>query len=144
MARIAELGLVAVVIAIIGILLYDPVVTTQGFEKETIPTKDVSNSEFKRTYEYFESQGTKIEAWLYTPLGVSNPPIVILAPGLGLQKHFKLDTIAEAFVKKGLAALVFDYRHFGGSDGLPRNLVKVSQQVADYHAAIKFVTTLLE
>jgi len=53
-----------------------------------------------------------------------------------------LDRIAEKFVKRGLAALVFDYRHFGGSEGEPRNVVKVSKQIADYHAAIRHVGTI--
>lgn len=36
---------------------------------------------------------------------------------MGLGKY------AEAFAVRGMATFVFDYRTFGGSDGMPRNLV---------------------
>lgn len=34
-----------------------------------------------------------------------------------------LANYAEYFAERGIASLVFDYRTFGGSDGMPRNLV---------------------
>lgn len=34
-----------------------------------------------------------------------------------------LDKYAEAFVKRGIAGFVIDYRTFGGSDGMPRNYI---------------------
>lgn len=52
----------------------------KGFKRENIPQSEVTNSAFTRRYEYFESLGTKIEAWLYIPKGTPNPPVVILAP----------------------------------------------------------------
>lgn len=36
---------------------------------------------------------------------------------MGLAKY------AEAFAARGMASLVFDYRTFGGSDGMPRHVV---------------------
>ena len=36
----------------------------------------------------------------------------------------------------GLAALVFDYRHFGESSGEPRNLIDIGRQHDDWRAAI--------
>jgi len=128
-------------VALIGALLYDPG-TSQGPKKESIRQVELSTDEFDRKYEYFDSQGSKIEAWLYTPTHTRSPPIVIMAHGIGMQKHFQLDHIAEEFARKGLAVLVFDYRHFGGSEGEPRNLIKVSKQIADWHAAIRHVATL--
>src|ERR1700737_4146534 len=42
----------------------------------------------------------------------------------------------------GLAALVFDYRHFGASEGEPRQLLDIKLQLADWTAAIAFARTL--
>jgi pimeloyl-ACP methyl ester carboxylesterase len=43
---------------------------------------------------------------------------------------------AERFAAGGLAVLTFDYRHFGDSDGQPRQIVDLEQQRADWRAAI--------
>ena len=47
-----------------------------------------------------------------------------------------LDAFAERFADAGLAALVFDYRHFGASDGEPRRLLSIRRQHDDWRAAI--------
>jgi len=39
----------------------------------------------------------------------------------------------------GYAAVLFDYRTFGGSDGLPRQLVDNVMQVDDYQNALKHI-----
>jgi alpha-beta hydrolase superfamily lysophospholipase len=51
----------------------------------------------------------------------------------------RLDAYAERFGAAGLAALVFDYRHFGASAGEPRQLLDITRQLADWAAAIAFV-----
>ena len=52
------------------------------------------------------------EAWLYMPKHprTSPPPLVLMAHGIGGQKDMGLHPFAEAFVGRGLAALVIDYR----------------------------------
>ena len=52
------------------------------------------------------------EAWLYLPKHprTSPPPVVLMAHGIGGQKDMGLHPFAEAFVGRGLAALVIDYR----------------------------------
>src|SRR5439155_8789479 len=77
-------------------------------------------------------------AWLYTPAGEGPYPVVVMAHGLGGQRRFRLDVHAERFAEAGLAALVFDYRHFGDSEGEPRQLVSIRGQLADWRAAIDF------
>ena len=49
---------------------------------------------------------------------------------------------AERFAAAGLDALAFDYRHFGASDGEPRQLLSIPRQLEDYAAAIAFARTL--
>jgi len=49
---------------------------------------------------------------------------------------------AQAFVEAGCAALVFDYRRFGASDGAPRQHLDPWDQIEDYKNAISYVETL--
>src|SRR5262249_44197216 len=48
----------------------------------------------------------------------------------------RLTAYAEHFAEAGLAALVFDYRGFGASDGHPRQHFSNGAQLQDYPAAI--------
>lgn len=95
-----------------------------------------------RTDVTFLSQGTRCAAWLYRPVGSAPYPCVILAHGLGATRDMKLAEYATFFVEAGLAALVFDYRHFGASDGEPRQLLDIQLELADWAAAIAYVRTL--
>ena len=52
-----------------------------------------------------------------------------------------LDRFAEAFADAGLAALVYDNRNFGASDGEPRQEIDPWAQVRDYRTAITYATT---
>src|SRR5439155_3063383 len=93
---------------------------------------------FQRQDIRFNSEGARCGAWLYTPGEHGPHPTVVMAHGLGGQKAFRLDAYAERFAGAGLAALVFDYRHFGDSEGEPRQLVSIQRQLADWRAAITF------
>lgn len=86
----------------------------------------------------FVSQGQRCAAWLYLSSGSAPFPCVILAHGLGATRELRLDTYAARFAEAGLAALVFDYRHFGASEGEPRGLVEISGQLADWASAIAY------
>jgi dienelactone hydrolase len=93
----------------------------------------------------FASSGTTIRAWWYRPdtePGTPDPPVIVMAHGLGAVRGMRLDAFAERFAQAGYACLVFDYRHFGDSDGQPRQLLSVRRQLADYDAAISYVRSL--
>lgn len=79
--------------------------------------------------------------WLYRASG-SRDPIVVLAHGFAFTREARLDDYARRFVTAGLAVLVFDYRHFGDSDGQPRQLMDIAAQLADWRAAIAFSRSL--
>jgi len=90
----------------------------------------------------FHSAGTRCAAWLYRPVGDESPvPAVVMAHGFAGVREARLDAYAERFAAAGLAALVFDYRHFGSSDGEPRQLLDIRGQLADYRAAVAFIRT---
>jgi uncharacterized protein len=90
----------------------------------------------------FESSGTRCAAWLYRPDAEEPVPCVVLAHGFSGVRQQRLDAFAERFAGAGLAALVFDYRHFGASEGEPRQLLDVKRQLADWQAAIAYARTL--
>jgi pimeloyl-ACP methyl ester carboxylesterase len=69
-------------------------------------------------------------------------PCVVLAHGFAGTVDSGLMPYAEGFAAAGLDALAFDYRHFGLSEGEPRQLLSVAKQLEDYAAAIAFARTL--
>lgn len=97
-----------------------------------------------RTEVTFRSGGDVCAAWLYRPVDDDRTsiPLVVLGHGLGLDRSAGLEKYAQRFVDAGMAALVFDYRHFGASEGQPRQLLDIGRQRADWHAAIEFARTL--
>jgi pimeloyl-ACP methyl ester carboxylesterase len=81
-------------------------------------------------------------AWLYEDDAREPGPCVVLAHGFGAVRVARLDAYAARFAGAGFRALVFDYRHFGASDGRPRQLLSVRRQLQDWRAAIEFARSL--
>jgi fermentation-respiration switch protein FrsA (DUF1100 family) len=81
--------------------------------------------------------GFDIEAWLYLPEGLGPFPAVVMGHGFGAVKVGGLAPFAERFCREGVAAVVIDYRQWGGSEGQqPRDELNVLRQREDYGAAI--------
>ncbi|MEF8858930.1 MAG: alpha/beta hydrolase [Halolamina sp.] len=72
---------------------------------------------------------------LYTPDRPTDPPVVVLAPGVGLPWRPTLEATAERLADRGYAALAFDHRGFGNSG--EGQLVSPARQRADLDAAIE-------
>jgi dienelactone hydrolase len=77
-------------------------------------------------------------AWLFRPAAVSRPPVVVMAHGFAGTRDVGLPYFAERFAAIGIAALVFDYRHFGASGGVPRQIVDPWRQLDDWRAGVEF------
>src|SRR3954449_10058951 len=93
----------------------------------------------------FQGDGPRLRGWLYTPDTGSGPfPTVVMAHGFSAVKEMYLDSFAEAFARAGLAALVFDHRNFGASEGEPRQEIDPWAQVRDYRDAITYARTRSE
>ncbi|MDZ7701453.1 MAG: alpha/beta hydrolase [Halobacteriales archaeon] len=91
----------------------------------------------------FESGGETCEADLYRPASADPPwPAVVLANVFGAPRTWGLDRFARQFASAGIAAMPFDYRGFGTSEGTPRRLVDPGRQLADWRAAIDHVRSL--
>jgi pimeloyl-ACP methyl ester carboxylesterase len=86
----------------------------------------------------FESSGVLCRGLLMRPLGVGPFPCVVMAPGFGMTYRAGLVSIARGIARSGTAVLLFDYRHFGESDGHLRQLLSISKQVADWGSAIVY------
>jgi alpha-beta hydrolase superfamily lysophospholipase len=54
------------------------------------------------------------------------------------------DRFAARFQAAGLSVLAFDFRRFGESGGRPRQIVRIGEQLADFHAALAFARGLPE
>ncbi|MFT3924443.1 MAG: alpha/beta fold hydrolase [Myxococcales bacterium] len=74
--------------------------------------------------------------------GAANGSVMVMAHGLGLLVSAGLPPFIERFVAAGVTVLAFDYRHFGESEGEPRQLVDVDHQLEDWRAAIAYATGL--
>jgi alpha-beta hydrolase superfamily lysophospholipase len=92
----------------------------------------------------FASGVDSCAAWLYSPVGGgARDPIVVMAHGLSGTRRDRLGAFAERFAAAGLAALAFDHRGFGDSDGEP-DLFHPRRQLEDWRAAITFSRSLSE
>ena len=94
---------------------------------------------FSRSDISFASCGQRCRGWLYLPEARGPHAVVVMAHGFGAVKEMGLDRYAERFAEAGYACLVFDYRHFGSSDGDPRQLLDIERQLQDWAASIAFV-----
>jgi pimeloyl-ACP methyl ester carboxylesterase len=90
-----------------------------------------------------DSHGALCRAWHYAPDGATaEGPCVVMAHGFGATRDASLEPYALRFAAAGMHVLLFDYRHFGASDGQPRQLLSVQRQLQDYAAAVAFARSL--
>jgi dienelactone hydrolase len=89
----------------------------------------------------FDSGGDRIAAWFYPGEGdgPARRPCIVVGHGFAAVKEARLDGFAERFAAAGFACLVFDYRHFGASGGMPRQVIDIVHQRQDWGAALRFV-----
>jgi uncharacterized protein len=89
----------------------------------------------------FPSGDTTIAALHYPG---ANGACVVMAAGTGVTVEPGTDPFAPYLRAAGFSVLAFDFRRFGASGGTPRQVVHLSEQVADYRAAIACAATLPE
>jgi pimeloyl-ACP methyl ester carboxylesterase len=89
----------------------------------------------------FASGDTTCAAWHYPGSGGG---CVVMASGTGVTKEPGTDRFAPRFQEAGFSVLAIDFRRLGESGGMPRQIVRVREQLADLEAAIAFARTLPE
>lgn len=88
---------------------------------------------------HFSSEGERCAAWHYPG---TNGACVVMAGGLGVTKEPATDPLARKLHEAGFTVLAFDFRRLGESEGQPRQIVRMGEQLADLRAAIAFARTL--
>lgn len=91
----------------------------------------------------FKSQGVMLRGRLYLPENdLKKNPVVIMAHGFTTTINgMTADKYAEKFSEAGFAALLYDHRNFGISDGEPRQEINFWVQSRGYIDGIDFVIT---
>jgi uncharacterized protein len=91
----------------------------------------------------FAAGSEECAAWVFRPETETAPaPCIVMASGLSCVRDQGLDAFGERFARAGFAALAFDYRHFGDSEGEPRALMSAGRQRQDWRAAIDLARSL--
>ena len=96
-------------------------------------------SEITPTPGAFLSSGVRCTGWFYEPVEATSRGCVVMAHGFGASPDGPLGQVARRIAAAGTAAFAFDYRHFGASDGQPRDQLDMDRQLDDWHAAIAHV-----
>lgn len=143
------LSIVAVLAAVaVGLLVVDETYVFEGgFNATDVavpPAVAVSGLLHNRAEATFPcgDDGERCRARLYVPESARGKPVpvVIMGHGFAATVDFGLEQFAQHFASKaGIAAFVFDYRHWGGSDGTPRHVIEVAKQHADWFSALDYV-----
>jgi hypothetical protein len=90
----------------------------------------------------FSSQGATLRGYLVTLAGGrARRPAVMMAHGTSATLRMAALDYARVFARAGLAALVFDHRNFGCSDGEPRLEINPWIQCRGYVDALTFAST---
>ena len=140
-------ALLVVLAAYLGVVVLSPWVREQPqpIPAETGPVPSTGSEEESRREVRFKVGGEVVVGWLYLPRDAKGPaPCVVLNNGLGGTRDVVVGPYARRFAQAGLAALTYDYRHFGASSGEPRQLYLSDLQVADCRGAVAYARSLPE
>ena len=97
----------------------------------------------RQSMSFAGADGARIDAWLYRPdPAIATGTTILMAHGIGGIKSADLAHFAERFAAAGDSCVVFGRRHFGASDGAPRELLRIRRQRDDYRAALEFARQL--
>jgi pimeloyl-ACP methyl ester carboxylesterase len=89
----------------------------------------------------FNSEGLKLVGHFYKPEQVEPPyPCVVMGGGWCYVKELIQPEYAKFFADAGFAALTFDYRNLGDSEGEPRQHIDPWEQVDDIINAITYTS----
>ncbi|MFC2086323.1 alpha/beta hydrolase [Bacteroidota bacterium] len=139
--------------SIIGIVLLYLIVVIffPGFEVKEIPIEPTGDLAY--IYQEpdagkvvsFDVEGDKVHAWLYLPDSIMEPVgCIIMSNGFGGTTGMILKKYAMRYRDAGFATLLYDYRYFGESEGEPRQLFLIKNQIEDLTATIEYVRSLKE
>ncbi|MCP4674682.1 MAG: alpha/beta fold hydrolase [Deltaproteobacteria bacterium] len=135
-------GLVGVIVLYVVIVVFGPIspprIQLMDFSKEA--TKGVKAGPPESRIDIgFDVDGKTINGRLYLPKDLTKPvPCIVMNNGFGGTMDMGVEPFALRYVDAGMAALSYDYRHFGASQGEPRQLYSAQKQIADCMAAVEY------
>ena len=101
---------------------------------------------------HFQSEGMKVVGNLFKPIGGSKEkeegeektplPAVLVAGAMTGVKEQVAGQYAERIAKAGYITLAIDHRHFGESEGIPRQHEDPAKKIEDFKNAISFLSSL--
>jgi hypothetical protein len=99
---------------------------------------------------HFQSEGMKVVGNLFKPTGGSKEegesktplPAVLIAGAMTGVKEQVAGQYAQRIAKAGYITLAIDHRHFGESDGMPRQHEEPAKKMEDFKNAISFLSSL--
>jgi len=88
----------------------------------------------------FDHEGATLKGLLFTPTQSNQPlPGVVVTGAWTTVKEQMAGTYARELAKRGFAALAFDFKGWGESEGAPRFVENPQQKTADIKAAAHFL-----
>ena len=92
----------------------------------------------------FESEGLKVVGNLFRPHDKEETslPAVLVAGAMTGVKEQVAGSYAERIAKAGFVTLALDHRHFGESEGEPRQHEDPAKKMEDFRNALSFMSTL--
>lgn len=90
---------------------------------------------------HFFSDGVRCEADLYRPSPFaegSSYPALVIGHGFTVARTSLVEE-GKQLAEAGYVTLAIDYRHFGGSDGVPRHRLYPMNEVEDFRSAIDWL-----
>jgi fermentation-respiration switch protein FrsA (DUF1100 family) len=97
---------------------------------------------------FFQSEGLKVVGSLFRPENhreKSSPlPAVLVAGAMTGVKEQVAGNYAERLARSGFVTLTLDHRHFGESEGEPRQHEDPSKKMEDFKNALSFMSTIMD
>lgn len=88
----------------------------------------------------FEVKGMAVSGWFYKARnGSGESPCVVMSHGFSGTKDSGLERYALRFADEGYNVLTYDYRYYGDSQGMPRQMFCGKYQLDDLRGAVKYV-----
>jgi dienelactone hydrolase len=96
---------------------------------------------------HFQSEGLKVVGNLFRPQNSKGEdvslPVILIAGAITGVKEQIAGQYAEHIAKNGYVTLVLDHRHFGESEGEPRQHEDPAKKLEDFKNAISFLSSLI-
>lgn len=133
-------SILGLVIGYLVVIIFFPIMKVKPlpFEKqENIKKKAAPDCREDVSFRVHEDMAS---GWFYLPNNVlQSVPCIVMSHGFGGTKDAVLEKYALRFREAGYAVLTYDYRHYGDSEGQPRQILSVREQLDDLREAIKYV-----